>query len=166
MANSLWDYVEKGWDYATGAAETAYGYAESAYDYATADDSFLSTSWDWVSGKAQSAYDFVTSPGVGSAAKVASAALYGKSGMPQLGAPKGARLSGGARSAVSSGSYKASSVDLGYTSKVQNAIRSAQNARVGSPVQQTVARLSSRPAKGPLIQIGAAPIKVAPRSRG
>ena len=166
MANSLWDYVEKGWDYAVGSAETAYEYAESAYDYATADDSFLSTSWDWASGKAGQAYDFLTSDAGASAAKVASAALYGKSGTPQFGSPKGGRLRGGARSAVSSGSYQASAIDLGYTSKVQNAIRAAQNARVGSPVQQTVARLSSRPAKGPLIQIGAAPIKVAPRSRG
>lgn len=160
MSSTLWDYVEQGWDYATGAAEKAYDIAEGYYDKAATyyEGSRLDKAITGVS-------NFLDTD-LGKTATKAATALYGKTGAPQFGAPKGSRLSGGARSSVSSGTYKASAVDLGYTSKVQNAIRAAQNARAGTAIQQTVAKLQTRPARGPLIQIGASPIKVAPRARG
>lgn len=152
---SFWDYVEKGWDYVSGAAETAYDVAQEYYS-----GSFLETAVDKTT-------DFFGSDLAKNVAGYASGALYGDSGMPKFGTPSGARMTGGARSSAGAGTaYQATATDLGYTSKVQSAIRSAQNARAGSSIQQTVQRLQTRPAKGPLIQLGAAPIKVAPRSRG
>jgi hypothetical protein len=151
----MWDYIQKGWDYVSGAAETVYDTASSYYE-----GSFLQTGVDKAS-------DFFGSEAAKGVAGYASGALFGKSGMPEFGTPKGSRMSGGARSSAGAGTaYQATATDLGYTSKVQSAVRAAQNARAGSSIQQTVQRLQTRPAKGPLIQLGAAPIKVAPRSRG
>lgn len=151
----MWDYIERGWDYVTGKAEALYDTASAYYE-----DSFLSTAVDKAS-------DFLGSEAGQYAAGYASNALFGEKGMPQFGTPKGSRMSGRAGSSAGAGTaYSATATDLGYTSKVQSAVRAAQNARAGSSIQQTVQRLQTRPAKGPLIQLGAAPIKVAPRSRG
>jgi len=150
---SLWSYVEKGWDYVSGAASTAY---EAASDYY--EGSFLDKT---ISG----ASDFLGTDAGKSVAGYAKEALFGESGTPKFGAPKGKRVSA-PRTSAGSSAYKASPVDLGYTARVQNAVRAAQNARAGSPVGQTIRKLSTRPSKGPLLRVGQSQIKVAPRSRG
>lgn len=151
---SLWSYVEKGWDYVSGAAETAYDYATDYYE-----GSFLDKT---ISG----ASDFLGTDAGQFAAGYAKEALFGKSGVPQFGAPKGARMSGSGRASVGSSAYQASPVDLGYTARVQNAVRTAQNARTGSAIEQTIRKLSTRPSKGPLLNLAQSQIRVSPRSRG
>lgn len=90
---------------------------------------------------------------------------------PETGALKGSGVKGQRMSSVSpsagSAAYKASAVDMGYTAKVQNAIRAAQNARVGSKIDTTIGYISSKPAKGPLLKLDsdAAKIAVAPRAK-
>jgi hypothetical protein len=92
--------------------------------------------------------------------------------MQQLSDPKqngkmpirGGRVSSGAGS-VGQASYKASAVDMGFTPKVMQAYRNAQNARAGSSIQSAVQRLQTRPSKGPTVALGTSQIKVAPRSR-
>jgi len=150
---SFWSYVEKGWDYASSAATTAYETASTYYE-----DSFLDKA---ISG----ASDFLGTEAGKAVAGYAQGALFGEAGMPQFGAPKGQRVSA-PRTSAGSSAYTASPVDLGYTSRVQNAIRTAENARTGSAVGQTIRKLSTRPSKGPLLRLAQSQIKVAPRSRG
>jgi len=181
----LWDYVESGWDVVTDTASdwwdegTNYlgdvtGYNDYydtqmesyANDFIDSPDvgvgSFLTSSasdmWNTASSWASSSgFSF----DAGKFATAAAAALYGKDGMPTAGTPKAGRLSGSARSSGTTGSYKASAVDLGYTSKVQNALRTAMNSQVGSgSIEATLAMLRARQAKGPLLQIPEATISI------
>ena len=149
----MWDLIQRGWDAVTGAASTVYDTVAGAYEGSFLDKAL---SGDLLE-KTKTTMDI---------AGQAKTLLYGEKGMPQFGTPKGQRVSSASRSAVSSGAYKSSAVDLGYTAKVQNAIRAANNARAGSVVAQTVQKLQTRPAKGPLLQLGTTPIKVTPRARG
>lgn len=157
---SLWDLVETGYEVVTGASTWAdLGETWDKYYEGSFLDKALSSEW----------LDSSTSKGKLASAVAGKAydSMFGKDKTPQFGAPRGARLSGsGSRAAVGSASYKTSAVDLGYTAKVQNAFRAAQNARAGSAVAQTIQRLQTKPAKGPLLQLGTTPINVAPRSRG
>lgn len=151
----FWDVVTTGWNVVTGDATFSdfTSTASRAYEGSFLDRALSGDLLD----KTKTAAEI---------AGQAKTLLYGEKGMPQFGTPKGQRLSSGSRSAVSSGSYKASAVDLGYTAKVQNAVRAASNARAGSVIAQTVQQLRTRPAKGPLLQLGTTPIKVTPRARG
>jgi len=137
---------------------------------------YLDTGIKWLTGKesvASTAYedsflqDFIENDIVKTVSKKAAASIFDKEKM-QLNAPsvKGKRVSGARTPAGSTAGYKASAVDLGYTAKVQNAFRAAQNARVGSPVQQTVQKLATKPSKGPLLALNMqSQIQVAPRSK-
>lgn len=150
MAN-LFDYLEKGWDYVSDTAEDVYDYAsdavKSGYEYvsstATSVGDWYSDNKDWIA------------PTAGFVAKT----LYGEDGVPTASAPK-APSAPGARAAAGSSSYSASAADLGYTARVRNAARVAQNAKAGGSVQGTIQRLASRPSRGPLLRIEAPSINV------
>lgn len=178
----LWDYVETGWDYITDAGgdvvdwvSDATGYTDYVMDstglspteidlyglgdaYDVGVGSFLTTTagdiWD-------SATSWAGSIDAGEFAAGAAKSLWGASGTPKASAVKGSRLSGSSRSSGVTGSYKASPVDLGYTAKVQNALRTAMNSQVGSgSIEATLAMLRARQSRGPLLQIPEATISV------
>jgi len=158
-------YLEKGWDYVTGSGTSAthplYGTSRSLSGDVMG---FVDSASDFLGSAVDEAESFLSTD-LGKVAGSAASALFGESGSPQFGAPRASRVSA-PRTSVSSGAYQASPVDLGYTAKVQNAMRVAQNARAGSPVGQTVQRLQTKPATGPLLRIAQSNIRVAPRSRG
>lgn len=186
----LWDYVESGWDAVTDTVSdwwdegTDYlgdvtGYTDYVTDttglspteidlygledtYDVGVGSFLTSTagdiWDTASSWASSSpFSFDASKFATSAAT----ALWGEGGMPKADKVKGGRLSGSARSSGTTGSYKANPVDLGYTAKVQNALRTAMNSQTGSgSIEATLAMLRARQSKGPLLQIPEATISV------
>jgi len=148
---SFLSYLDKGISLLTGSENVA----STAYK-----DSFLE---DIVGGVGE----FFGNEIVKGVAGAASSSIFDQKKM-KLNAPsvQGKRISGARTPAGSTAGYKASAVDLGYTSKVQNAFRAAQNARVGSPVQQTVQKLATKPAKGPLLALNTgSQINVAPRAK-
>lgn len=148
---SFLSYLDKGISLLTGSDNVA----STAYQ-----DSFLE---DVVGGVSS----FFGNEIVKGVAGAASASIFDAKKM-KLNAPsvQGKRISGARTPAGSTAGYKASAVDLGYTAKVQNAFRAAQNARVGSPVQQTVQKLATKPAKGPLLSLNTtSQIRVAPRAK-
>lgn len=161
-------YLEKGWNYVTGSSTTVNHplYGASTSRSLSGDLTGLASRagdvFDTIGDRAES---FLTSDLGSKVAGTAAKSLFGESGTPKFGAPSAGRVRA-PRTSVSSGAYQATPVDLGYTAKVQNAMRVAQNARAGSPVGQTIQRLQTKPAKGPLLQVAQSNIRVAPRSRG
>lgn len=102
---------------------------------------------------------------VAGTAKATSELLYGKSGTPTYGSPKAKMISANT-SGAPSGSYQASAVDLGYTPKVQNAMRAIQSSRIpGGAIDATIQMLRSRQAQGPLLRIAQTPIDVKSRAK-
>jgi len=158
--DDAWNYVETGWNYITGSgADTLVGDISSAY----------SGSWlETAVAKTDNFLDSGTGQAIIGGAK--SAFFSDKGQYTGIGnTMKGGRLSGSARtsSGTGSGAYTASAVDMGYTARVQDAIRAASNARTGSgSVYETMAALKSRPAQGPLIKLGGgSQVSVKPRAR-
>lgn len=186
--DSVTDTVSDWWDEGTDYLSDATGYTDYVTDttglsptelelYGLEDNydvgvgSFLTSSagdvWDSAMNLIPDTPDWLNVDAAKFATSVGTS-LWGESGTPKASGVKGTKMSGAGRGAASSGSYKASAVDLGYTSKVQNALRTAMNTQVGSgSVEATLAMLRARQSKGPLLQIPEATISVkSKRMRG
>lgn len=163
----MFDLLEKGWNYLTGTAGSS---------NVTGSASLFDLSSSVSSGWGQSLYgdaskivsgvgSFLSSDAGQATAKFASNALFGKSGVPEFGTPKGQRLSA-PRGSSGSQMAQAGSVDMGMTARVQNAARiAANNAQAGSPIRGTFEKLASRPARGPLLRLDSPAIRVSSRAR-
>lgn len=149
----MFDLLKKGWDVVFGSATVDPG------------DSSLIGSDGFITRAFDTATDFLGSKAGQTTAQFASQALFGKSGMPEFGTPKGKRLSA-PRGSSGSQMAKAGSVDMGITPRVKNAANvAAQNAQAGSPIRGTFDKLASRPSKGPLLRLDSPAIRVSPRAR-
>jgi hypothetical protein len=144
-------------------AET--GTEPSFLDYA---GDFASGAWDYVSNTATEAYDWATNSKLAKAGAAAAVSLYGKDGRPEFGTPTAKRLSGASRTSgtASSGGYKASAADFGFTPQVQRAMQSAINSNMGyGSLEQAIAMLKGRRSQGPFLQLESPQINVKSRSR-
>jgi hypothetical protein len=146
----MWEELQNAWGYVSGAVSSAYS------------GSFLESLYESAEGAYESAQAFgKRNPLLTEFAGAAAKSLTGKDSRAAL--PSGKRTS--IRSGVQAGSYKASPADLGFTPRVLDKIRAAQNSQVGGSIQGTLSRLQGRPSKGPTIGLQATPIAVQPRSR-
>ena len=158
----MFDLLEKGWNYLTGSATQSVGHP--LYGDYTSKFSSSSLLGD-LGSAAKSVGSFLSSDAGQATAKFASNALFGKSGMPEFGTPKGQRVSA-PRGSTGAQMAKAGSVDMGMTARVQNAARIASNnAQAGSPIRGTFEKLASRPARGPLLRLEAPNVRVSSRAR-
>lgn len=151
--SSLLDYLDRGAK-VLGFGDTA---VSTLYQ-----DSFLEDVIDF----GVSAYDKVDkllSTPTGQAAKELAMKQFAKGSQFQ---PRGgARMSSAGKMGSTLASYAASKADLGYTAKVQDMARFAQNAQAGTSIDYTVSRVSGRPAKGVNIPVEYAQIGNVSRSR-
>lgn len=146
----MWEILQQGWNsvstwvseaYKGSFLETAYETAESAYEKTQA----------W--GKANP----LAASFAGSAVK----SLTSKETAKNL--PRAKRPS--IQSGVQAGSYAATSTNMGFTPRVIDKIRAAQNSKVGGSIQGTLDRLQTRPSRGPTLSVTQPQISVKPRSR-
>lgn len=146
----MWETLTNAWGYVSGAVSSAYK------------DSFLESLYEGAEDVYESAQAFgKRNPLLTEFAGAAVKSVTSKDAKASL--PSGKRTS--IRSGVEAGSYKASATDLGFTPRVLDKIRTAQNSQVGGSIQGTLSRLQSRPSRGPTIGLQATPISVQPRSR-
>lgn len=114
----------------------------------------------WLDTTTTAIGSFLDNPIIKAGAGYAMNSMFDKNGNLQSPSVKGARLSGSRQSAGSS-QFSSSAADLGFTDRVQNAMRTIRNAGVGGgTIQDTVARLQTRPARGPLLDITAPQVAV------
>lgn len=152
--SSLLDYLDRGAK-ALGFGDTA---ASTLYE-----DSFLESVVDFGVGAYNKVDDFLESK-PGQVAKELAMKQFAKGATFQQ--PRGgARMSSAGSMGSTLASYAASKADLGYTAKVQDMARFANNAQAGTSIDYTVARVSGRPAKGVNIPVEYARVGGVSRSR-
>jgi len=146
----MWETLKNVWGTVSGTVSSAYS------------GSFLESAYESAESLYESAQAFgKRNPLLTEFAGAAVKSVTSKDAKASL--PSGKRTS--IRSGVDAGSYKASATDLGFTPRVLDKIRAAQNSQVGGSIQGTLSRLQSRPSRGPTIGLQATPISVQPRSR-
>ena len=152
--SSLLDYLDRGAK-ALGFGDTA---VSTLYQ-----DSFLEDVIDFGVGAYNKVDNLLSSP-TGQAAKELAMKQFAKGSTFQQ--PRGgSRMSSAGKMGSTLASYAASKADLGYTAKVQDMARFAQNAQAGTSIDYTVSRVSGRPAKGVNIPVEYAQIGNVSRSR-
>jgi len=150
---SLLDYLDRGAK-ALGFGDTV---ASTLYQ-----DSFLEDVIDFGVGAYNKVDSFLESK-TGQAAKELAMQQFAKGSQFQ---PQGGkRISRAGSMGSTLASYAASKADLGYTAKVQDMARFANNAQAGTSIDYTVARVSGRPAKGVNIPVEYARVGGVSRSR-
>jgi len=151
---SLLDYLDRGAKY-LGFGDSA---ASSLYQ-----DSFLEDVIDFGVSAYNKVDSFLESP-TGQTAKELAMKQFAKGSTFQQ--PRGgARMSSAGKMGSTLASYAASKADLGYTAKVQDMARFADNAKAGTSIDYTVARVNGRPAKGVNIPVEYARVGGVSRSR-
>ena len=150
---SLLDYLDRGAK-ALGFGDTV---ASTLYQ-----DSFSEDVIDFGVGAYNKVDSFLESK-TGQAAKELAMQQFAKGAQFQ---PRGgSRISSAGKMGSTLASYAASKADLGYTAKVQDMARFANNAQAGTSIDYTVARVSGRPAKGVNIPVEYARVGGVSRSR-
>lgn len=99
-------------------------------------------------------------PIIGKAAGYAFEGMFGKDGGLKSPAVRGQRMSS-VPTAAGSSNFQSSAADMGFTDRVQNAMRTAyRSAPQNSVVGQSIAAIRAKQATGPLLQISQPSIAV------
>lgn len=158
-ATAVYDFGKDVWDTGSQIASNVWDAANTPGTQSLFTGTSLSGGW--LDSTTMAIGSFLDNPIVKAGAGYALNSMVSKDGTLKSPSVKGSRMSGSARQSSGSSQFSASAADLGFTDRVQNAMRTIRNSNVGSgTIQDTVARLQSRPARGPLLDITAPQVAV------